>query len=61
MVRIDDETIDADRQKVVHHIGNNGAAVQGKERFGTMLGQRPEPDPQACAQDKGCLEPSSFQ
>ena len=46
VVRVDDEAIDAGRQKMVHHVGDNGAAAQGKERLRAMLGQRPEPGAQ---------------
>ena len=61
VMRVDDEAVDPDRQEMVHGVGDNGTAVQGKERLGAMLRQRPEPGPQARAENKGRLEPAPFQ
>jgi hypothetical protein len=58
---IHDETIDANAQEMIHHAGDDGTSSDLQQRLGASLRQRPKPRPQSRAQNKSCLEPSSFQ
>ena len=61
MVGIHDEAIYADIQEMVHGVGDDGAASDLQEGLRASLRQRPEPSPQAGAQNKSSLEASQFQ
>ena len=61
MMYVHDEAIHADAQEMIHRVGDDGTSSDLQERLGTSLRQRPKPHPQPGAQDKGCLEPASFQ
>ena len=53
VVGVDDEPLDADRQAVVHRVGDERAAADRKERLGAVLRQRAEARPQPRPENEG--------
>jgi hypothetical protein len=56
---VNDETIHADSQEMIHRIRNDGTPPDLQKRFRAMLRQGPKPRPQSRRQDKSRLKPSS--
>jgi hypothetical protein len=61
MMRIYDEAIQANRQKMIHHISDDRPSSNLQERFWKSVCQRSKPSPQPGTEDKSCLEPPFIQ
>jgi hypothetical protein len=53
---VDDETVHAGIQEMIHRVSDDGAAADLQKRFRAALGQRPEPRPQSGRQNERRLK-----